>query len=189
MAGLAGRSAARPRRAAISSLQVYLPPRQGFRTVGPSPSIWQWLPRAWRTRVRTGPRPPVASVLQLPRLERFDIDLSDAEFHALSAMEQVRYAMNRPVPSVAPDLADPRLLRVLAGPTSGRLLPERLEKEFHVAYHPERLEWLGDRIAYGVAGEVLFALAPLDEKADSKPELRGLHGEYVFLLAHTRAKS
>ncbi|GAA5867513.1 hypothetical protein JCM3774_003861 [Rhodotorula dairenensis] len=82
--------------------------------------------------------------------------------------------MNRPIPTVAPELADNRLVEALAGSTSGRLLQERLEKDIQVGYHPARLEWLGDRVACGIAGEVLFALTPLDEKPNSKPELRDL---------------
>ncbi|KWU43516.1 hypothetical protein RHOSPDRAFT_34973 [Rhodotorula sp. JG-1b] len=110
--------------------------------------------------------------------------MSDAEFYALPAMEQIRYAMNRPVPTVAPELADQRLLRVLTGPPVGRLLPEQSEEDFRIAYHPERLEWLGDRVCYGVAGEVLFALAPLEEKSQSKPELRSLGFEVDRLVTN-----
>ncbi|GAA5964974.1 hypothetical protein JCM8115_007102 [Rhodotorula mucilaginosa] len=110
--------------------------------------------------------------------------MSDADFYALPAMEQVRYAMNRPVPTVAPELADQRLLKVLTEPPLARLLPEQVEKDFRIAYHPERLEWLGDRVCYGMAGEVLFALAPLEEKSQSKPGLRSLGFEVDRLVTN-----
>ena len=172
MATIARRTIARPRiSVSPATAQRSVPPRRDFRSIGLLPSVWQWIPRPWR---RTRP-----SILSLPRLAQFDAKMSDAEFYALPAMEQIRYAMNRPVPTVAPELADQRLLRVLTGPPVGRLLPEQSEEDFRIAYHPERLEWLGDRVCYGVAGEVLFALAPLEEKSQSKPELRSLGFEYV----------
>lgn len=180
MATIARRTIARPRiSVSPATTQRSVPPRRDFRSLGSLPSVWQWIPKPWR---RTRP-----SVLSLPRFEQFDADMSDAEFYALPAMEQIRYAMNRPVPTVAPELADQRLLRVLTGPPVGRLLPEQSEKDFRIAYHPERLEWLGDRVCYGVAGEVLFALVPLEEKSQSKPGLRSLCSEYVRFRIRSKA--
>lgn len=179
MAMISRRTVARPHLPVSLATALHsVPPRRNFRSVGPLPSVWQWIPRPWR---RTRP-----SILSLPRLEHFDADMSDAEFYALPAMQQIRYAMNRPVPTAAPEIADKRLLKLLTEPPFGRLLPEQAEKNFRIAYHPERLEWLGDRVCYGVAGEVLFALAPLDEKSQSKPELRSLGFEYVSLVCQIK---
>lgn len=177
MAMISRRTVARPHLPVSLATALHsVPPRRNFRSVGPLPSVWQWIPRPWR---RTRP-----SILSLPRLEHFDAGMSDAEFYALPAMQQIRYAMNRPVPTAAPEIADKRLLKLLTEPPFGRLLPEQAEKNFRIAYHPERLEWLGDRVCYGVAGEVLFALAPLDEKSQSKPELRSLGFEVDRLVTN-----
>ncbi|GAA5977218.1 hypothetical protein JCM10908_004898 [Rhodotorula pacifica] len=175
---------ARPRLTAsvLQALQL-VQPRQTFRSPGPVPSIWQWIPQSsWRT----GFTRPVSSILQLPRLEHFDTELSDAEFYALPAMEQVRFAMNRPVPAVAPEIIDKRLLKVLANSPSNRLLPEKRDQDFQVAYHHERLEWLGDRIAYGIAGEVLFALSPLEAKPSREPRLDNLGQEVARLVKNVQ---
>lgn len=149
-------------------------PIRSFRHSGPQPSVSDWLPK----RMRKGFSRTPTSLLQLPRREQFDVKLSDVEFYSLSAFEQIRFAMNRPVPIRAPEVTDKRLRHILTRTPFSMILPTKEDREYQIAYHHERLEWLGDRIAYATAAEVLFALAPLEEKKpQGKPPLGVLSSE------------
>ncbi|GAA6016987.1 hypothetical protein JCM10207_001448 [Rhodosporidiobolus poonsookiae] len=123
---------------------MLLPGRRTF-TFRPTPptlfsplDLLQKLPLPRLLRPQPAPPPP-------PLHER---TLTDGEFYALPTDDQIRYAMLRPVPTALPRLRDWRLEAILFKGREKELyrLPEKEYLEFYSAFHPERLEFRGDRL-------------------------------------------
>jgi len=98
------------------------------------------------------------------------IDLDD--FDQILPLEQVRRSLNSPVPTDCERLRDPCLDALFFSGSTLRLLSEDDEREFIEAYHPERLEFLGDRIWSEVVAQAVFLIAPV-----TGTNLRYLHDE------------
>ncbi|GAA5915124.1 hypothetical protein JCM6882_008486 [Rhodosporidiobolus microsporus] len=103
---------------------------------------------------KDAPVPP-ATALDTPPV---DHPLSDDDFDRLPPLDQTRHALDSAVPTSAPALSDPRLAALLGGIVL-ETLPTEERNAFYSAYHPERLEFVGDRISLLATNEMGAKLA------------------------------
>ncbi|GAA5986563.1 hypothetical protein JCM11641_003676 [Rhodosporidiobolus odoratus] len=114
---------------------------------------------------------PAASSSSRTRIRTTE-GLSDDAFSRLPLLEQYRHAMHLPVPTSAPKLNEPRLEALLFGGREMLKYPEAEHHAFSSAYHPERLEFVGDRLWHDVISHVLFILAPIEQvKPPTRPAI------------------
>jgi len=98
--------------------------------------------------------------------------IDNDDFDQILPLEQVRRSLNSPVPTECERLNDPCLNALFFSGSTLGLLPEKDQREFMDAYHPERLEFLGDRIWSEVVAQAVFLIAPV-----TGTNLRYLHDE------------
>ncbi|GAA6016377.1 hypothetical protein JCM10207_003844 [Rhodosporidiobolus poonsookiae] len=82
-------------------------------------------------------------------------------------LQQVHRALSRPVPTSFPTLHDKRFCVVLSGTDSE---VKALDEAFRSTYHPERLEYFGDKLWEEVVGEAIFLLAPIERMSENGGE-------------------
>ncbi|BGP17990.1 hypothetical protein JCM10213v2_006038 [Rhodosporidiobolus nylandii] len=89
--------------------------------------------------------------------------LTDEAFARLPTLEQVRLCTKLPVPTEAPKLRDPRVSALLFGGLELYKLPEAEARVLRSAWHPERLESVGDKLWHYTISQVLFLVAPIQQ--------------------------
>lgn len=96
--------------------------------------------------------PKAGQSIQVPHLQCKSRAGKVVEFDPLA---RVRAALHKQVPKTFPEIKDERLRDLLSGKAS-----KALDPVFRAAYHPEALEFIGDRIWAATLVQSLFLLAP-----------------------------
>ncbi|GAA5822374.1 hypothetical protein JCM11251_006318 [Rhodosporidiobolus azoricus] len=111
--------------------------------------------------------------------------MSDADFYRLPALDQTRHALDCPVPTSAPALREARLAALLFGGKALQKLSKEERESFYSAYHPERLEFVGDRLWYNIIAETIFILSPVEPLVPPlKPSLKSIQSSVVRLATN-----
>ncbi|GAA5852572.1 hypothetical protein JCM8547_002549 [Rhodosporidiobolus lusitaniae] len=114
--------------------------------------------------------------------------ISDVAFNQLRPLEQVQHALALPVPTKAPPIRDYRLSAVLFGGQASRLLSEQDMREVYSVFHPEKLEFGGDRLWSQVIAETLLVLLPSEILKDGQTPYLG-HLDVMTSLLATNAEA
>ncbi|GAA5825607.1 hypothetical protein JCM3770_004760 [Rhodotorula araucariae] len=110
----------------------------------------------------------------LPSLERTSVDGNFIEFDPLA---RVRAALEKAVPKRFPRIEDERLRDLVTGKPN-----ERIDPVFRNTYHPEVLEFLGDRIWNAATAQTLLLLAPRPIRVGGKTLVLGSLGSDINYL-------
>ncbi|GAA5981858.1 hypothetical protein JCM11641_001921 [Rhodosporidiobolus odoratus] len=94
----------------------------------------------------------------------------------------VQRALKLPVPTTFPAFKNPQFQQLF----SSKPAEPPLEEDFRSIYHPERLEFCGDRLLEDIVVQTLFFLAPVQRLQSQKgPYLGVLHTETSRLVSNT----
>ncbi|BGP49866.1 hypothetical protein JCM10450v2_005771 [Rhodotorula kratochvilovae] len=110
----------------------------------------------------------------LPLLQR---KADSGKVMVFDSLARVRAALQKDVPKVFPKIEDERLRDLVVGKPN-----ERIDPVFRKAYHPDVLEFLGDRIWNTVTVQTLLILAPRPSKEGGKTLVLGSLGSDISWL-------